>query len=74
MTDFLSRQPYLDLLKSIIVNIEVFFSVPKIQNQAGQIIDPVFIKLVLSDLSRWTSDSKGERERVAEQSGAMEPR
>ena len=33
-----------------------------------------FIKLVLSDLSRWTSDSKGERERVAEQSGAMEPR
>lgn len=28
----------------------------------------------MSDLSRWTSDSKGERERVAEQSGAMEPR
>ena len=41
---------------------------------ALQIIGPVFIKLVLSDLSRWTSDSKGERERVAEQSGAMEPR
>ena len=29
-----------------------------------------FIKLVLSDLSRWTSDSKGERERVAKQSEA----
>ena len=41
---------------------------------ALQIIDPVFNKLVLSDLSRWTSDSKGERERVAEQRGAMEPR
>lgn len=44
MQDYLSRQPYLDLLKSIIVNIEVFFRVPKIKNQAGQIIDPVFIR------------------------------
>ena len=28
----------------------------------------------ISDSIWWTSDSKGERERVAEQRGAMEPR
>ena len=50
MTDYLSRQPHLELLKSTIVNIEVFFSVPKIKNQAGQIIEPVFIRDTKSHL------------------------
>lgn len=42
--DGMSKTVYEIEHSTIISNIEVFFSVPKIQNQAGQIIDPVFIR------------------------------
>ena len=40
----MSKTVYETEHSTIISNIEVFFSVPKIQNQAGQFIDTVFIR------------------------------
>ena len=42
--DGMSKTVYETEHSTIISNIEVFFSVPKIQNQAGQFIDTVFIR------------------------------
>lgn len=42
--DGMSKTVYETEHSTIISNIETFFSVPKIQNQAGQIIDTVFIR------------------------------
>lgn len=42
--DGMSKTVYETEHSTIISNIEAFFSVPKIQNQAGQIIDPFFIR------------------------------
>ena len=54
--DGMSKTVYETEHSTIISNIEVFFSVPKIQNQAGQIIDPVFIRDTKSYLMAFFSN------------------
>ena len=54
--DGMSKTVYETEHSTIISNIEVFFSVPKIQNQAGQFIDTVFIRDTKSYLMAFFTD------------------